>query len=112
MNAFLLNLGLETLALRMERHCSNALKVAQYLAGRPDRVAWVNYPGLEGNPNHALAQKYMPHGTCGVVSFGVKGGREAATKFMDGAGAGLHRHPRGRCCAPAASTRPAPPTGR
>ena len=83
MNAFLLNLGLETLALRMERHCSNALKVAQYLEADP-RVAWVDYPDLEGNPNHALAQKYMPHGTCGVVSFGVKGGREAATKFMDG----------------------------
>ena len=83
MNAFLLNLGLETLALRMERHCSNALKVAQYLEADP-RVAWVDYPDLEGNPNHALAQKYMPHGTCGVVSFGVKGGREAASKFMAG----------------------------
>lgn len=82
MNAFLLNLGLETLALRMERHCSNALKVAQFLQADP-RVAWVDYPDLEGNPNHALAKKYMPHGTCGVVSFGVKGGREAATKFMD-----------------------------
>ena len=83
MNAFLLNLGLETLALRMERHCSNALQVAKYLEADP-RVAWVDYPDLEGNPNYALAKKYMPHGTCGVVSFGVKGGREAATKFMDG----------------------------
>lgn len=82
MNAFLLNLGLETLALRMERHCSNALKVAKYLESDP-RVSWVNYPDLESSPQHALAKKYMPHGTCGVVSFGVKGGREAATRFMD-----------------------------
>ena len=81
-NAFLLNLGLETLALRMERHCSNALKVAQFLEGH-EKVSWVNYPGLESSPYHALAQKYMPNGTCGVVSFGVKGGREAATRFMD-----------------------------
>ena len=83
MNAFLLNLGLETLALRMERHCSNALKVAQYLEADP-RVAWVDYPDLEGNPNHALAQKYMPNGTCGVVTFGVQGGRKAAETFMAG----------------------------
>lgn len=82
MNAFLLNLGLETLALRMERHCSNALTVAKYLESDP-RVSWVNYPDLESSPQHALAKKYMPHGTCGVVSFGVKGGREAATRFMD-----------------------------
>lgn len=81
-NAFLLNLGLETLALRMERHCSNALKVAQFLEGH-EKVSWVNYPGLESSPYHTLAQKYMPNGTCGVVSFGVKGGREAATRFMD-----------------------------
>ncbi len=81
-NAFLLNLGLETLALRMERHCSNALKVAQFLENH-EKVSWVNYPGLESSPYHALAQKYMPNGTCGVVSFGVKGGREAATRFMD-----------------------------
>ncbi len=82
MNAFLLNLGMETLALRMERHCANALTVAKALEADP-RVAWVNYPGLESSPFHALAQKYMPHGTCGVVSFGIQGGREAATKFMD-----------------------------
>ena len=82
MNAFLLNLGLETLALRMERHCSNALTVAKFLESDP-RVGWVNYPDLESSPQHALAKKYMPGGTCGVVSFGVKGGREAATKFMD-----------------------------
>lgn len=81
-NAFLLNLGLETLALRMERHCENALKVATYLKNS-DLVSWVSYPGLEGDAQYEIAQKYMPKGTCGVVSFGVKGGREAATKFMD-----------------------------
>lgn len=82
MNAFFLNLGMETLALRMERHCSNAMEIAKFLE-QDDRIAWVNFPGLESSPFHALAQKYMPHGTCGVVSFGIKGGREAATKFMD-----------------------------
>ena len=82
MNAFLLNLGMETLALRMERHCSNAMEIAKFLE-QDERIAWVNFPGLESSPFHALAQKYMPHGTCGVVSFGIKGGREAATKFMD-----------------------------
>ena len=80
-NAFLLNLGLESLHVRMKRHCENGLAVARYLAGS-DRIAWVRYPGLPGDPYHALAQKYMPGGTCGVVSFGVKGGREAAEKFM------------------------------
>ena len=80
-SAFMLNLGLESLHVRMERHCENALKVAQYLE-QNDRIAWVNYPGLESSPYHARAQKYMPKGTCGVVSFGVKGGREAASKFM------------------------------
>lgn len=81
-NAFLLGLGLETLALRMERHCSNALNVAKYLRDS-DLVSWVSYPGLETDPQYELAKKYMPNGTCGVISFGVKGGREAATKFMD-----------------------------
>lgn len=81
-NAFLLNLGLETLALRMERHCSNAIAIAKYLKDN-ELVSWVSYPGLEGDPQYELAKKYMPHGTCGVISFGVKGGREAATKFMD-----------------------------
>ncbi len=81
-NGFLLNLGLETLHLRMPRHCENAMKVAQFLE-KDDRIAWVNYPGLPSSPYYSLAQKYMPNGTCGVVSFGVKGGREAATKFMD-----------------------------
>jgi O-acetylhomoserine (thiol)-lyase len=83
MNAFLLNLGLETLALRMERHCSNALTVAKYLE-RSDKVEWVDYPDLESSKYHALAQKYMPHGTSGVISFGVKGGREGAARFMEG----------------------------
>ena len=83
MNAYLLNVGLETLPLRMAKHCANALEVARYLEGH-DKVAWVNYPGLESSPYHALAQKYMPGGTCGVVSFGVKGGREAASRFMAG----------------------------
>ena len=83
MNAYLLNVGLETLPLRMAKHCANAMEVARYLEGH-HKVAWVNYPGLESSPYHALAQKYMPNGTCGVVSFGVKGGREAASKFMAG----------------------------
>ena len=74
-NAFLLNLGLETLHLRMPRHCSNAQTVAEHLQAN-DKVAWVNYCGLPGNKYHALAQKYMPHGSCGVISFGLKGGRD------------------------------------
>ena len=80
-SAFMLNLGLESLHVRMERHCENALKVAQYLE-KHEKIAWVNYPGLASSPYHARAQKYMPKGTCGVVSFGVKGGREAASRFM------------------------------
>ena len=82
MHAYLLNLGLETLALRMERHCSNALKVAQFLE-RHEKVAWVNYPGLPDSPYYGLAQKYMPNGTCGVIAFGLKGGRKAAGEMMD-----------------------------
>lgn len=81
-NAFLLNVGLETLPLRMERHCQNAQKVAEYLEAH-EKVAWVNYPGLKGNKYYALAQKYMPNGTCGVISFGLKGGRDAAAEMMD-----------------------------
>ena len=80
-SAFILNLGLESLHVRMERHCSNALAVAKHLEEN-DRVTWVNYPGLESNKYHALAKKYMPGGSCGVVSFGIKGGRSAAEKFM------------------------------
>ena len=81
-NAFLLNLGLETLHLRVPRHCENALKVAKYLQGH-EKVAWVNYPGLEGDSQYELAQKYMPNGTCGVLTFGLKGGRDSAVKMMD-----------------------------
>jgi len=82
MNAFILNLGLESLHVRMQRHCENGLAVAQFLESH-EKVAWVNYPGLASNRYHALAEKYMPTGTCGVVSFGVKGGREAAATFME-----------------------------
>ena len=82
-NAFLLNLGLESLHVRMARHCENGLAVAKFLKS-DDRIAWVTYPGLEGDKYYTLAQKYMPNGTCGVVSFGVKGGRVAAEKFMKG----------------------------
>ena len=81
-NAFLLNVGLETLHLRMPRHCENALRVAEYLKSRED-VDFVNYPGLPGDKYYELAQKYMPDGTCGVISFGLKGGRQAAAEFMD-----------------------------
>lgn len=83
MNAYLLGVGLETLHLRVPRHCENAKAVAEFLLAHP-KVAWVNYPGLESSKYHSLAQKYMPDGTCGVVSFGVKGGREAASRFMAG----------------------------
>lgn len=82
MNAFLLNMGLETLHLRMERHCENALKVAKFLENN-DKISWVNYPKLESNDQFNLAEKYLPKGACGVISFGIKGGREAAVKFMD-----------------------------
>lgn len=81
-NAFILNLGLETLPLRMERHCSNAQAVAEFLESH-EKVAWVNYPGLKNNKYYELAQKYMPNGTCGVISFGLKGGRKAAEELMD-----------------------------
>ena len=80
-NAFLLNLGLESLHLRMQRHCQNALAVATFLSTH-DQVDWVSYPDLPGDKCHALAQKYLPHGSCGVVSFGVRGGRKAAENFM------------------------------
>ena len=81
-NAFLLNLGLETLHLRMPQHCKNAQAVAEYLA-QNDKVAWVNYCGLPGDKYYEQAQKYMPNGSCGVVTFGLKGGREESIKFMD-----------------------------
>ena len=81
-NSFLLNLGLETLHLRMPQHCRNAQKVAEYLS-KNEKVAWVNYCGLPDNKYYALAQKYMPNGSCGVISFGLKGGRDVSIKFMD-----------------------------
>ena len=80
-NAFLLHMGLESLHVRMQRHCANGLAVAQFLQQHP-KIAWVRYPGLEGDSEYELAAKYMPKGTCGVVSFGVEGGREAAEAFM------------------------------
>lgn len=80
-NAFILNLGLESLHVRMKRHAENGLAVARYLKNH-DKIAWVKYCGLEGDDDYELAQKYLPEGSCGVVSFGVKGGREAAEKFM------------------------------
>ena len=80
--AFLLNVGLESLHLRVQRHCENAKAVAQYLEKHP-KITWVNCAMLEGDSQYEIAKKYMPNGTCGVVSFGIKGGREAATKFMD-----------------------------
>lgn len=82
MNAFLLNTGLETLHLRMPRHCENALAVAEFLE-KDSRVSWVNYPGLKSSKYRELVEKYLPNGASGVVSFGVKGGREAAVKFLD-----------------------------
>ena len=81
-NCFLLNLGLETLHLRMPRHCENALKVAQWLQAHP-KVAWVHYSGLPGDKYHSLAQKYLPDGACGVIAFGLKGAKEEAIEFMD-----------------------------
>ena len=81
-NAFFLNIGLETLHLRVPRHCENALKVAQYLKNH-EKVAWVRYAGLEDDPYYELAQKYLPNGTCGVLSFGLKGGRDVSVGFMD-----------------------------
>ncbi len=94
-NAFLLNLGLESLHVRMARHCENALAVAKYLKSSP-KVAWVTYPGLEGDKYYDIAKKYMPNGTCGVVSFGVKGGRKAAEAVYEAPAPGRHRDPCGR----------------
>ncbi len=82
-NAFLLNIGLETLHLRMPRHCDNALRVARYLRSRTDKVAWVHYCGLEDDKYYELGRKYLPDGSCGVLSFGLKGGREESIRFMD-----------------------------
>lgn len=82
MNAFLINTGLETLHVRVKRHCENAMKVAQFLKNEP-KISWISYPSLPDDRQYVLAKKYMPNGTSGVISFGVTGGREAATKFMD-----------------------------
>ena len=81
-NAFYLGIGLETLHLRMERHFQNALTLAKHLEDHP-KVSWVSFSGLENDSQHELAEKYLPNGSCGVIAFGVKGGREAAIKFMD-----------------------------
>lgn len=81
-NAFLLNLGLETLEIRMKRHCSNAMAVAKLLS-QSDKIESVDYPGLEGYKYRELAKKYMPYGSCGVIAFTVKGGYEKAAKFME-----------------------------
>ena len=81
-NSFLLNLGLETLHLRMPRHCENAQRVAEWLE-KNEKVAWVNYCGLKGNKYYDLAQKYLPNGSCGVIAFGLKGSKEEAIRFMD-----------------------------
>ena len=82
MSAYLLNLGLESLHVRVARHCASAQKIAEFLEAN-DAIAWVNYPGLPSSKDHALAMKYMPNGTCGVISFGVRGGRAAAGRFME-----------------------------
>ena len=81
MSAYILNLGLESLHVRMKRHCESALAVAKFLEAH-DKISWVTYPGLESSADYDLVQKYFPNGTCGVISFGVKGGREAAASFM------------------------------
>jgi len=83
LNSYILNIGLESLHVRMERHCANAQKVAEYLQAH-DKIAWVKFAGLPGDQYYERAQKYMPNGTCGVISFGVKGGRAGAEKFMAG----------------------------
>ena len=81
-SAFILNMNMETLPIRMERHCKNALAVAKHLENHP-KIAWVNYPGLESNKYYSLAQKYLPDGCSAVISYGVKGGKEAAKKYME-----------------------------
>ena len=81
-NSWIMGMHMESLGVRMERHCANAQKVAEWLNADP-RVSWVSYPGLEGDKYHELALKYMPNGTCGVISFGVPGGREKVSAFLD-----------------------------
>ncbi len=106
MSAFILGLGLESLHVRMKKHAENGLAVARFLASH-EKIAWVKYPSLEGDADYALAKKYMPNGTCGVVSFGVKGGRAAAEKFMTGlriAAIETHVADARSCCLHPAST--------
>ena len=106
MSAFILGLGLESLHVRIKKHAENGLAVAKHLKSH-EKIAWVKYPGLEGDADYALAQKYMPNGTCGVVSFGVKGGRAAAEKFMTGltiAAIETHVADARSCCLHPAST--------
>jgi O-acetylhomoserine (thiol)-lyase len=81
-NAWLLLQGIETLPVRMDRHCANAMRVAEFLDGHP-KVAWVSYPGLPGSPYHALAQRYMPKGAGSLLAFGIEGGYEAGVKFIE-----------------------------
>ena len=81
-NSFYLGIGLESLHLRMPKHYENALAIAKHLKNHP-KVSWVSFPGLEGDSQYELAKKYLPNGSCGVISFGIAGGREAAVKFMD-----------------------------
>ena len=95
MNCFLLNIGLETLPLRMERHCSNAQRAAEFLNAH-EKVSSVCFAGLPGDKYHGLAQKYMPNGTCGVISFELKGGRETARTVYGQPGNGKYRYTRGR----------------
>ena len=105
-NAYLLNLGLESLQVRMERHCENAQKIAEHLSGHP-RVGWVSYPGLQGDAYYELAQKYLPSGSCGVISFGVVDGREGAERFMKNlkvAHIATHVADAATCCLHPAST--------
>lgn len=106
-SAYILNLGLESLHVRMERHCKNAQMIAEFLEAN-DKITWVNYPGLKSNKYYDLAKKYMPNGTCGVVSFGIKGGRAAAERFMKGLKiAAIETHvadARSCCLHPASST--------
>ena len=105
-SAYLLNLGLESLHVRMKRHCENAMAVAKYLQ-TDDRISWIIYPDLEGNPDYELCRKYLPNGSCGVISFGVKGGRQAAEKFMRGlklAAIETHVADARTCCLHPAST--------
>ena len=106
MNAYMLNLGLESLHVRMQRHCANGMAVAEFLESHP-KVAYVNYCGLESSPYHALAEKYLPNGSCGVVSFGLAGGRECKHLYEEPEAGSIETHvadARTCCLNPASST--------